>query len=129
MAQGQALAPVEETGAELPELTDPAMQSTVRNIEQSEKLVATVLEPDVDYGIHSGTNLMALRDCGSSKIINAFRCYTEHTILHAREDDEVISYLIQVKLISRPLGKIVATGVGGMLHAGIQIWVSLCPAA
>lgn len=85
---------------------------TAENIAVMEQLVTTVLEKEVDYGQHPGTSSMALRDPGASKINNAFNTFPEHTILHSIEDDEVISYLIQVRLIARKTGQVVATGVG-----------------
>jgi hypothetical protein len=96
----------------LVKLTDEQITSIGESIKQAEKLVTTVLEPDIDFGIHPGTSSMALRDSGGSKIANAFNCFPDYTILNIREDDEVISYLIQVKLIHRGTGRVVATGVG-----------------
>lgn len=93
-------------------LSDEQIESISESIKQAEKLVTNVLEPDIDFGLHPGTSSMALRDSGGSKIANAFNCYPEHTILHIREDEEVISYLIQVKLIHRGTGRVVAIGVG-----------------
>lgn len=93
-------------------LSNVQIETIKETISQAEKLVSSVLEPEIDYGIHPGTDSMALKDSGGSKIANAFNCYPEHTILHVREDDEVISYLIQAKLINRASGKVVAIGVG-----------------
>jgi hypothetical protein len=96
----------------LVKLTDLDIQLTSDTIQQAEKLVSTVLEPDIDWGLHPGTNSMALKDSGGSKIANAFNTYPEHTILHLAENDDLISYLVQAKLIHRGSGKIVASGVG-----------------
>lgn len=94
-------------------LTDQAIATIKHNIDMAQKLVYEVLEEDIDYGIHPGTESMALRDPGASKIANAFNTYPEHIILHAREDEDVISYLIQAKLVNRNTDKVVAIGVGG----------------
>jgi len=93
-------------------LSDDDIKAITETIQQAEKLVTSVLQPDIDYGLHPGTSSMALKDTGGSTIANAFNCYPEHAILHLREDDEVISYLVQAKLISRVSGKVVAVGVG-----------------
>lgn len=93
-------------------LSDDDIKNITKTIQQAEKLVSSVLQQDIDYGLHPGTYSMALKDTGGSTIANAFNCYPEHTILHLREDEEVISYLVQAKLISRVSGKVVAVGVG-----------------
>jgi hypothetical protein len=94
------------------ELSDDDIKQIGVTIKQAEKLVTSVLEEGIDYGIHPGTSSMALKDSGASKIANAFNCYPEHEILHLREDDEVISYLVQAKMVSRVTGNVVAVGVG-----------------
>lgn len=108
----EEIARITQEAQALVKLSDEQIEAISLSISQAEKLVATVLEPGIDFGIHPGTSSMALRESGGSKIANAFNCYPEHTILHIREDDEVISYLIQVKLIHRGTGRVVAIGVG-----------------
>ena len=111
--QEQGLVVTEEAKPELLKLTDLAIQTIAENIKQAEKLVFTVLEKDIDYGLHPGTESLALRDPGASKIANAFNTYPVHIMLHTREDEDVISYLVQANLISRTTGKVVGVGVGG----------------
>lgn len=94
------------------ELTEKAIQTIQHNIQMAERLVMTVLEKDVDYGIHPGTNSFALRDPGASKIINAFNCYPDHKILYSQETDEIITFQVQANLISRQTGNVVGTGIG-----------------
>ena len=96
----------------LVKLTDAQIDSIRQTILQAEKLVFTVLEGGVDYGPHPGTDSLALKDCGASKIANAFNCYPEHVILHLTENEDLVSYLIQAKLTNRATGRIVAIGVG-----------------
>jgi len=93
-------------------LSDRDIATTVETIAQAEKLVETVLEPDIDYGLHPGTNSMAVKDSGSAKITNAFNTYPEHTILHVTERDDMLSYLVQAKLVHRLSGAVVGSGVG-----------------
>lgn len=94
------------------ELTEEAIQTIQHNIQMAERLVMTVLEKDIDYGIHPGTDSFALRDPGASKIINAFNCYPDHKILYSQETDEIITFQVQANLISRQSGNVVATGIG-----------------
>lgn len=93
-------------------LTEEAIITIQHNIQMAEKLVMSVLEKEVDYGIHPGTSSYALRDPGASKIINSFNCYPDHKILHSEETEDLTSYLVQANLISRQTGAIVAPGVG-----------------
>jgi hypothetical protein len=99
-------------GEEQIQLTERGIANIQHNIEMAEKLVMNVLEENVDWGQQPGTSSMALRDPGASKVCNAFNTYPEHIILHSTENDEMISYLIQTKLISRATGQVVASGIG-----------------
>jgi hypothetical protein len=102
-----------EPQGQIVKLSDLAIQQTTEVIHQAEKLVMEVLEPGIDFGIHPGTSSMALKDCGASKIANAFNTYPEHTILHyVEKEGDLISCLIQTKLILRNTGQVVASGVG-----------------
>jgi hypothetical protein len=101
-----------QTSQGLVRLNDVDIAVTKQTIEQAEKLVATVLEPEIDYGLHPGTNSMAVKDSGAAKIANAFNTYPEHAILHITEQDDLISYLIQARLIHRGSGAVVGSGVG-----------------
>lgn len=93
-------------------LTEEAIQTIQNNIEMAQRLVMNVLEKDVDYGIHPGTDSLALRDPGASKIINAFNCYPDHKILYSQETNEIITFQIQANLISRQTDNVVGTGIG-----------------
>jgi len=94
------------------ELTEEAIQTIQHNIQMAERLVMTVLEKDVDYGIHPGTDSFALRDPGASKITNTFNCYPDHKILYSQETDEIITFQVQANLTSRQTGNVVGTGIG-----------------
>lgn len=94
------------------QLTEEAIATIQQNIQMAERLVMNVLEKDVDYGIHPGTDSFALRDPGASKIINAFNCYPDHKILYSQETDDIITFQLQANLISRQTGNIVGTGIG-----------------
>lgn len=93
-------------------LTEEGIATTKHNIEMAEKLVMSVLEKDIDYGVHPGTSSLALRDPGASKIINSFNCYPDHKILHYEETEALTSYLVQTSLIDRVTGLVVGTGIG-----------------
>jgi len=110
--QLESRAVLPQTSQGLVRLSDIDIAITRETIEQAEKLVFTILEPEIDWGLHPGTDSMALKDSGGSKIANGFNCYPEHTVLHLTENDELISYLIQAKLIHRGSGAVVGSGVG-----------------
>lgn len=109
--QSQALEGVRRGGG-LAQLSDTDISITVATIHQAEKLVAEVLEPEIDYGLHPGTQSMAVKDSGAAKIYNAFNTYPEHVVLHVTERDDLLSYLIQAKLVHRISGVVVGSGVG-----------------
>lgn len=101
-----------QTSQGLVRLSDIDITVTKQTIEQAEKLVATVLEAEIDYGLHPGTSSMAVKDSGAAKIANAFNTFPEHVILHVTERDDLISYLVQAKLVHRASGAVVGSGVG-----------------
>jgi len=93
-------------------LTTQAIAVIAENIAMAEQLVRTVLEPEVDYGSTPGLPGMSLWDPGAAKISAAFNCYPEHEVIFHEESDEVVSWMIQAKLMSHQMGTVVATGVG-----------------
>jgi hypothetical protein len=101
-----------QTSQGLVRLSDVDILMTKETIEQAEKLVASVLEPEIDFGLHPGTNSIAVKDSGAAKIYNGFNTFPEHVILHITEKDDLISYLVQAKLVHRISGAVVGSGVG-----------------
>jgi hypothetical protein len=103
---------VEESKPQLVKLTDVAIETIAHNIRQSERLVFSVLEKDIDYGRIPGTPQDGLWDPGASKIINAFNAYPDYRVLHHVEEDSLISYTIQSMLTSRESQMVVGSGIG-----------------
>jgi len=93
-------------------LTDVAIATISHNIKQSERLVFSVLEREVDYGRLPGIAQGGLWDPGASKIMNAFNTYPDYKVLHHVEEDDLISFTIQSILISRESQMVVGTGIG-----------------
>ena len=108
----QELTVVEESKPQLVRLTDVAIETIAHNIRQSERLVFSVLEKDIDYGRIPGTPQDGLWDPGASKIINAFNAYPDYKVLHHVEEDSLISYTIQTMLVSRESQMVVGSGIG-----------------
>ena len=104
--------PIETLPVATPKLTSQAIAVISENIAMAEQLVSIVLEKDVDYGHTPGTRGMGLWDPGAAKICAAFSCYPDHEVIFHEETDQVISWMIQSKLVSHQIGKVVATGVG-----------------
>lgn len=111
MSESQ-LTVVEESKPQLVKLTDVAIETIAHNIRQSERLVFSILEKDIDYGRIPGTPQDGLWDPGASKIINAFNAYPDYRVLHHVEEDSLISYTIQSMLTSRESQMVVGSGIG-----------------
>jgi len=93
-------------------VTDQKVALIKSEIALSDALVEKVLEPGIDYGLHPGTRSQALKDPGASTIINAFNCYAKAEVLYRNVDDERISYVVDVHLVSREDGQVKASGTG-----------------
>ena len=91
-----------------------ALEVLEQNIALLEDFTAKVLVPDVDYGRVKGIGQPFLQEPGASKIINAFKCYARHRVLKETVDPDqgLISYIIEVELVSRETDKVVGTGIG-----------------
>ena len=77
------------------------------------QLVLDVLERGIDYDKMLGWPQPALLDPGASKIISTFRCFAgERRILKLEDNEQRISVVLEVPLISMLTGKIVGTGIG-----------------
>lgn len=103
---------VVEAKPALIKLNPQAIAIIVENVALAEQLVTSVLERGVDYGRTPGTPQEGLWDAGASKIAAAFNSYPMHEVLYHEESDNVISYVIQCKLINRNSQEVVATGLG-----------------
>lgn len=93
-------------------LSEAAIETIEHNIALAEKLIVEVLEPGVDYGTIPGVAGMSLWDPGSGKIFAAFNCYPAHQVIYHQEDDSLISWTIEARIIDRKNQDVVATGVG-----------------
>jgi hypothetical protein len=76
-------------------------------------MVADVLKRGIDYGRIPGTPADSLWDPGASMIISAFNCFAgERRVLKLEDNSERISVIIEVPIISRSSGRVMATGIG-----------------
>lgn len=111
----QALAAVQETAEidAIPKTSPHAIQQTKQQIALLQGMVKDLLKREVDYGRIPGTPSDSLWDPGASTIISAFNCYPgQRRILSLRDDTERISVMVEVPIISRITGRVMATGVG-----------------
>jgi hypothetical protein len=92
-------------------LTDKAIAVVKEQMDLAEKLVATMMKFGIDYGITPGTQGPGLWDAGASKVMRAFRVFPDHKILYHEENDEIVSYVIQVHLMTQA-GEIFGSGMG-----------------
>jgi len=93
-------------------LTDMGIATIQHNIQQAERLVTSVLEPEVDFGLIPGLPGKCLFDPGAGKIMAAFNSYADHEVIHHQEEDTLVSWTIQAKIINRDTQMVVGTGVG-----------------
>lgn len=93
-------------------LSTQAIAIIAENIQLAQKLVTEVLEPDIDYGSVPGLRGEFLWDPGTSKILAAFNCFPRHKILEHTDTDEIISWTIEVDIVSRDTQQVVAAGMG-----------------
>ncbi len=92
-------------------LTKQAIATIKEQMDLAENLVSTMMRFGIDYGITPGTNGPGLWDAGASKVIRAFRLFPDHKILYHEENDDIVSYVIQVHLINQA-GEIFGSGMG-----------------
>ena len=89
-----------------------AVEAARQDIAILQELVGTLLEAGWDYGDIPGIPGKALFDPGAAKVMAGFNCYSTHVILAQRDDGEMLTFIIEAKLISRATQEVVATGVG-----------------
>lgn len=96
-----------------PRITPGFIQETEQRIALLQGMVHNLLIREIDYGRIPGTPSDSLWDPGASQIFGAFNCYPgERRIIKFEDTGEKISICIEVPIISRETGQVVATGVG-----------------
>lgn len=104
---------VEDEKALVPlRVEEAALVSVKHNVTMMERAVREVLEDGIDYGTVPGVKELFLFDPGASKVRDFFDTYPEHYIISHTVDDGLITIMIEVKLIFRKTGQVVASGVG-----------------
>ena len=93
-------------------ITEVAIANIKHNILMAEKLVVEVLEKDVDWGHVSGIQGDMLFDPGAQKVFAAFNAFPKHEILFERQDEDVISFVIQSNAVGKGEGNVLSQGVG-----------------
>lgn len=89
------------------------VQQVVQDLAVMQRLVTEVLTPQLDWGTIPGVPGRSLFDPGAQKIFAAFNVYAGERRIISMEDNETrISVCVEVPLIARETGKVVATGVG-----------------
>lgn len=105
-----------EPGMALQTAPRPSL-AMVRQVSQDlavmQQLVGEVLTPQIDWGVIPGVPGRNLFDPGAQKIFAAFNVYAgERRIINMEDDASRISICVEVPLIARETGRVVATGVG-----------------
>jgi hypothetical protein len=89
------------------------IEHTKQDLRILQQLVSEVLMPTIDWGHIPGVPGSTLFDCGAQKIFAAFNVFPgERRILKLEDDETRIVACVEVPIIDRGTGKIVATGVG-----------------
>jgi hypothetical protein len=105
VATRQSISPVEVTPESIAQV-----QKTLALLRNS---IPGILLPGVDYGHIPGVKGMSLFDSGAQSIINFFTAYAgQRNILHFRDDGEMVAICVEVQVVDRRSGSVIATGVG-----------------
>jgi hypothetical protein len=99
---------------------DLPVEVTPESIAQVQKALALlrdsipgILIPNIDFGHIPGIKGMSLFDSGAQNIINFFSAYAgQRNVLHLRDDGKIIAICVEVQIIHRASGNVIATGVG-----------------
>ena len=75
-------------------VTEQRVARIKSEIELADAMVAKVLEPGIDYGLHPGTNSQVLKDPGANTLNHAFNCYPKAEVLYREVTDVRIAYVI-----------------------------------
>jgi len=92
-------------------ITESAIMNIKHNIQMAERLVTEVLEKDIDWGHVVGIQGDMTFDAGNQKIFAAFGVYPEHKVLYERQDEDVITFVMQCNAVGKR-GSILSQGVG-----------------
>lgn len=117
MEQDLDLTPAAET-QQAPEntallISRTAIEETKQNISLMQDLVKHTLVREIDFGRIPGTPADCLWDPGASKILASFQCYAGHRrMINLDTSGDKISVCLEVPVIFRPTGQVVATGIG-----------------
>ncbi|MFH1088204.1 MAG: hypothetical protein V1737_06450 [Chloroflexota bacterium] len=105
---------VAERGPEPLMVSANYVQQTVRSIAMLQDMTRNLLKRGRDFGRTPGTPQDGLWDPGASLIISSFNCYVgQRRVLSLVDEDNKISVILEVPIISRQTGQEVGSGVGG----------------
>ncbi|MFH0769619.1 MAG: hypothetical protein V1932_08705, partial [Chloroflexota bacterium] len=89
------------------------VQETTKSIALLQDMTRDLLRRGRDFGRTPGTASDGLWDPGASLIIAGFNCYVgQRRVLRLVDEEDKISVIVEVPIISRQTGKEVGTGVG-----------------
>jgi hypothetical protein len=95
------------------EVTPESIAQVQKTLELLRKSIPGILMASVDYGHIPSIKGMSLFDSGASSIINFFSAYAgQRNVLHLRDDGKIIAICVEVQIIHRGSGLVIATGVG-----------------
>lgn len=97
----------------LPRVTPESIAETKQALGLFKGMVRDILTRGIDFGRIPYTPADTLWDPGASLIISAYGCYAgQRRVLSLRDDEERISVILEVPLLSRATGQEVGTGIG-----------------
>lgn len=95
------------------EVTPESIAKVQKTLALLRESIPGVLTPNVDYGHIPGVKGMSLFDSGAQNIINFFTAYAgQRNVLHFRDDGQMVAICVEVQIIDRRSGFVIATGVG-----------------
>ena len=96
-----------------PSVSAEMVADTKEQIALLQGMVRDILQRGIDYGRIPGTPSDSLWDPGASLIINAFNGRVgQRRILSLRDDEERISVVMEIPIISRATSQEIASGIG-----------------
>lgn len=102
-----------ETEPEALSVSPAYVQETTKSIALLQDMTRNLLKRGRDFGRTPGTASDGLWDPGASLIIAGFNCYVgQRRVLRLVDEEDKISVIVEVPIISRQTGKEVGTGVG-----------------
>jgi hypothetical protein len=95
------------------EVTPESIAKVQRTLALLRESIPGILIPNVDFGHIPGVKGMSLFDSGAQSIINFFTAYAgQRNVLHFRDDGQMVAICVEVQIIDRRSGFVIATGVG-----------------